>query len=106
MPAVEAGVEPSLAAELELAAVPHEELVRRLYRLCLRREREPDALQHAVTKLTNGTLSRASLIRDVVTSGEFESVRLLCLSRYRGEPHLLDVGDASGGGAHRPRSRT
>jgi hypothetical protein len=26
MPALEAGVEPSLAAELELAAVPHEEL--------------------------------------------------------------------------------
>jgi hypothetical protein len=42
MPAVEAGVEPSLAAELELAAVPHEELVRRLYRLCLSREPEPD----------------------------------------------------------------
>ena len=54
MPAVAAGVEPSLAAELELAAVPHEELVRRLYRLCLRREPEPDALQHAVTKLIGG----------------------------------------------------
>jgi SAM-dependent methyltransferase len=77
MPAVEAGVEPSLAAELELAAVPHEELVRRLYRLCLRREPEPDALQHAATKLTAGTLSRATLIRDVVTSEEFESVRVL-----------------------------
>jgi SAM-dependent methyltransferase len=30
MPAVEAGVEPSLAAELELSAVPHEGLVRRV----------------------------------------------------------------------------
>jgi Methyltransferase domain/Domain of unknown function (DUF4214) len=129
MPAVEAGVESSLAAELELTAVPHEELVRRLYRLCLRREPEPDALQHAVAMLADGTLSRASLIRDVVTSEEFESVRLLddaiafaswarsngerpreleappgtdersieiswCLSRYRGEPRLLDVGYA------------
>jgi SAM-dependent methyltransferase len=129
MPAVEAGVEPSLAAELELAAVPHEELVRRLYRLCLRRDPEPDALQHAVTKLTDGTLSRATLIRDISTSEEFESVRVLddavafaawarangerpreleappgtderaieiswCLSRYRGEPRVLDVGYA------------
>jgi SAM-dependent methyltransferase len=129
MPAVEAGLEPSLAAELELAAVPHEELVRRLYRLCLRREPEQDALQHAVTKLVDGTLSRASLIRDVVRSDEFETVRLLddavafaawarangerpreltappgsderaieipwCLSRYRGEPRVLDVGYA------------
>jgi hypothetical protein len=129
MPAVDAGVEPSLAAELELAAVPHEELVRRLYRLCPGREPEPEALQHAVTKLAEGTLSRASFVRDVVSSEEFESVRLLddavafaawarangerpreleappgtderaieipwCLSRYRGEPRLLDVGYA------------
>ena len=129
MPAMHAGVEPSLAAELELAAVPHEELVRRLYRLFLRREPEPDALRHAAAKLAEGTLSRASLIRDVVTSDEFESVRLLddavafaawarahgerpreleappntderpieifwCLSRYRGEPRVLDVGYA------------
>ncbi len=105
MPAVEAGVDPSLAAELELAAVPHEELVRRLYRLCLRREPEQDALQHAVTKLVDGTLSRASLIRDVVTSDEFESVRLLddavafaawarANGRYHGEPRVLDVGYA------------
>lgn len=129
MPAVDAGVEPSLAAELELAAVPHEELVRKLYRLCLRREPEPGALQHAVTKLADGTLSRASLIRDVVASEEFDAVRVLddavafaawarangerpreleappntderaieiswCLSRYRGERRLLDVGYA------------
>jgi Domain of unknown function (DUF4214)/Methyltransferase domain len=129
VPAADAGVEPSLAAELELAAVPHEEFVRRLYRLCLHREPEPDALQHAVTKLAEGTLSRASLIRDVVASDEFEAVRVLddavafaawarangerpreleappntderaieiswCLSRYRGEPRLLDVGYA------------
>jgi hypothetical protein len=129
MPAMHAGVQPSLAAELELAAVSHEELVDRLYRLLLRREPEPDALRHAAARLAEGTLSRASLIRDVVTSNEFEGVRLLddavafaawarahgerpreleappntderpieiswCLSRYRSEPRVLDVGYA------------
>jgi SAM-dependent methyltransferase len=122
-------VDPRLAAELELSALPHDELVRRLYRLVLRRDPEPDALAHAVARLQEGTLSRASLIRDVVTSEEFTGVRTLddaiafaawardagerprelrapvgsderpieiswCLSRYRGEPRVLDAGYA------------
>jgi SAM-dependent methyltransferase len=73
----ERAIDPRLAAELELAALPHQELVRRLYRLGLRRDPEPEALEEAVTRLAQGTLSRASLIRDLVTGEEFERLRLL-----------------------------
>ena len=66
-----------LDAELELSALPHEELVRHVYRLALRRDPEPDALEHAAARLSEGTLSRASLIGDVVGGEEFERVRLL-----------------------------
>jgi SAM-dependent methyltransferase len=66
-----------LAAELELSSLPHEELVRRVYRLGLRRDPEPEALGDAVARLAEGTLSRASLIRDVVSGEEFERTRVL-----------------------------
>jgi SAM-dependent methyltransferase len=123
-------VDERLEAELELAAVPHEELARRLYRLALRREPEPEALTRAVTRLTDGTLSRAALLQELVGGDEFALVRALddavafaawarsagerprelrgpadcdervieipwTLSRYRGEPHVLDVGFAN-----------
>jgi SAM-dependent methyltransferase len=118
-----------LAAELELAAVPPDELTRRLYRLALRRDPEPEALERAVRRLSDGTLSRAALLDELVSSAEFERVRALddgvafaawargekerprelrgpsscdervieipwTLSRYRGEPRVLDVGYA------------
>ncbi len=70
-------MDPRLAAELELAAVPHDELVRRLYRLALRREPEPGVLDATVERLAAGTLSRASLLRDLVRSVESDRVRLL-----------------------------
>lgn len=66
-----------LAAELELAGVPYEELTRRLYRLALRREPEPEALKRAVTRLADGTLSRAALLQELVAGEEFASVRAL-----------------------------
>lgn len=70
-------MDPRLAAELELRAVSHEELVRRLYRIALRRDPEPEALRAAAARLADGTLSRASLVRDLVEGEEFERVRLL-----------------------------
>jgi SAM-dependent methyltransferase len=66
-----------LAAELELAAVPNDELTRRLYRLALRRDPEPEALARAVTRLADGTLSRATLLHELVAGEEFELVRAL-----------------------------
>src|SRR5688572_25539662 len=66
-----------LAAHVELRATQDEELVRRLYRLALRRDPDAEALERAVRKLEQGTLSRATLLRELVASEEFERVRLL-----------------------------
>jgi SAM-dependent methyltransferase len=66
-----------LRAELELAAVSPELLTRRLYRLVLRRDPEPEALARAVRRLGDGTLSRAALLDELVSSAEFERVRAL-----------------------------
>jgi SAM-dependent methyltransferase len=66
-----------LAAHLEVRALPADELVRRLYGLALRRDPDPEALGRAVAKLEDGTLSRATLLRELVASAEFERVRLL-----------------------------
>ena len=66
-----------LAAELELAAVPHDELARRLYRLALRRDQEPEALARAVTRFGDGTLSPAALLAELVEGAEFVRVRAL-----------------------------
>jgi hypothetical protein len=82
-------MDPRLAAELELAALPHEELVRRLYRLALRRDPEPGALVEAASRLAGGTISRASLLRDLVASEEFERVRLLDDAIAFAEPAYL-----------------
>jgi SAM-dependent methyltransferase len=70
-------VDDRLAAYLELAGTGHEEFVRRLYRLGLRRDPEPDALTRAVNGLTDGRLSRATLIAELAASDEFARVRAL-----------------------------
>jgi SAM-dependent methyltransferase len=49
--------------------------VRTVYRLALRREPEPAAIDDAVSRLQEGGLSRATLLRDVVRSAEFERMR-------------------------------
>jgi SAM-dependent methyltransferase len=59
------------------ASLDGADYVRGLYRLALRREPEPEALAEAARRLEDGTLSRASLLRDVVSSEEFVSVRAL-----------------------------
>jgi SAM-dependent methyltransferase len=66
-----------LAAQIEVAGEEPEELVRRLYRLALRREPEPGALARSVAKLREGTLSPATLLRELTASEEFERVRVL-----------------------------
>lgn len=62
-------VDDRLGAHLELAAVSDEEFVRRAYRLVLRRDPEPAAFGRRV--------SRATLLRELVTSAEFEQLRAL-----------------------------
>jgi SAM-dependent methyltransferase len=58
-------------------ALPPDELVRQTYRLALRREPEPAVLAELVQRLQEGTLSPASLLRDVVGSDEFTRLRAL-----------------------------
>jgi SAM-dependent methyltransferase len=70
-------VDERLAAELELAALPYAELTRRLYRLALRRDPEDEALARAVSRLADGTLSRATLLYELVAGEEFVRVRAL-----------------------------
>ena len=58
-----------LAAHLELAAISDEEFVRRAYRLVLGRDPEPAAYGRSV--------SRATLLHELVASDEFERLRAL-----------------------------
>jgi SAM-dependent methyltransferase len=70
-------VDPRLAAQLELDAAPDQEFVVSAYRLLLRRDPEPDALERDVEKLRAGTLSRATLLAELTAADEFERVRAL-----------------------------
>jgi len=66
-----------LGAWLDAAAGTDEEFVERIWRLAVRRSPEPDARGHALAKLRDGELARASLLRQLVSSEEFERVALL-----------------------------
>jgi len=66
-----------LGAWLDAAAGTDEEFVERAWRLAVRRSPEPDARGHALAQLRDGSLSRASLLRQLVSSEEFERVALL-----------------------------
>ena len=66
-----------LAAWLDAAAGDDAEFVERVWRLAVRRPVEPEAREQALAKLRDGTLSRAGLLRQLVTSEEFERVALL-----------------------------
>src|SRR5207245_1351911 len=59
----------SLELWLDAASGPDEEYVRRLWRLVLRREVEPEALDQALARLGAG-MSRAALLRDMVATEE------------------------------------
>jgi SAM-dependent methyltransferase len=62
---------------LELAGEAPEELVRRVYRLVLRRDPDPDALARSAGKLREGTLSPATLLAELAASDEFGRVQAL-----------------------------
>jgi Domain of unknown function (DUF4214)/Methyltransferase domain len=70
-------VDSRLAAQLELDAATDEEFVLRAYRLLLRRDPEPEALERDLEKLRAGTLSRATLLAELAAAEEFERVRVL-----------------------------
>jgi SAM-dependent methyltransferase len=70
-------MDPRVAAELAAYEGSDEELVDAIFRLVLRREAEPEARERALAQLTDGTLSRATLIHELATSDEFRRVREL-----------------------------
>jgi hypothetical protein len=70
-------VDSRLAAQLELDAAPDQDFVVRAYRLLLRRDPEPDALERDLQKLRAGTLSRATLLAELAAADEFARVRAL-----------------------------
>lgn len=71
------GVDPSLKEHLAVGAPTDEEFVDATFGLVLRRPPEADARERALTKLAEGTLSRATLLHELVTASEFERVRQL-----------------------------
>jgi SAM-dependent methyltransferase len=66
-----------VAAELAAHEGTDGELVDSLFRLVLRRDPDPEARDRALTKLADGTLSRATLVDELVSSDEFRRVREL-----------------------------
>jgi SAM-dependent methyltransferase len=84
-----------LPAWLAAAAGPDEEFVDRAFALVLRRAPEPEARARALAKLREGTLSRATLLHELVTAEEFERVRML--------DDAIALATAARGRGERPR---
>jgi len=70
-------MDPRLAAELTAHAVSDEEFVEAAFRHILRRLPDDAARDRALSKLSEGTLSRATLIHELATSEEYVRVREL-----------------------------
>ena len=66
-----------LAAELKGFEDGDEQYVRRAYRLVLRRDPDGEALERALAKLGEGTLSRAGLLAELVGNAEHARIRQL-----------------------------
>jgi len=66
----------SSSSDLGPSAADLAAYVRDVYRLVLRRDPEQAVLDDAARRLEEGTMSRASLLRDVVVNDEFEQVRV------------------------------
>ena len=60
-----------------MGAVTEEEFVERAYRLLLRRDPEPASRERDLTKLREGTLSRATLLAELAGADEFARVKAL-----------------------------
>src|SRR5207248_11500926 len=76
-------VDDRLAVHLELARLSDEEFVRRAYRLVLRREPEPEALERRVP--------RATLLRELVSSEEFGRLAALDEALSAGRDTFLEA---------------
>ena len=70
-------MDPKLAAELTAHEISDEEFVETAFRHILRRPPDDDARARALSKLSEGTLSRATLIHELTTSEESARVREL-----------------------------
>ena len=70
-------MDPRLRAHLLAIEPSDEEFVDGLFGFVLRRDADPEARERALAKLAEGTLSRATLLEELVTSDEFERVRVL-----------------------------
>jgi SAM-dependent methyltransferase len=70
-------MDPRVAAELAAHEGTDEELVDSLFGLVLRRDPDSEARERALAKLADGTLSRATLVDELVSSAEFRRVREL-----------------------------
>jgi SAM-dependent methyltransferase len=66
-----------LRAWLDAASGSDEDFVEAAFALVLRRDPEPEARERALTKLREGTLSRATLLHELAGAPEFERIRLL-----------------------------
>jgi SAM-dependent methyltransferase len=70
-------VDPRLRAHLLAQEPSVQAFVEGVFGFVLRREPDDDARDRAVARLGDGTLSRAALLHELVTSEEFERIRLL-----------------------------
>jgi len=71
------GLDPRLREHLAAGEPSDEEFVGAAFGLVLRRPPDDEARERALAKLAEGTLSRASLLHELVTAAEFERVRQL-----------------------------
>ena len=70
-------IDPRLREHIAVGESSDEEFVDAVFGLVLRRPPDAEARERALTKLAEGTLSRASLLQELVTAEEFERVRQL-----------------------------
>jgi SAM-dependent methyltransferase len=70
-------VDDRVAAELAAQEGSDEEFVESVFRLLLRRAPDDEARSRSLAKLSEGTLSRATLVHEVASSEEFARVRAL-----------------------------
>jgi SAM-dependent methyltransferase len=70
-------MDPRLRAHLAIGEPSDGQFVDASFRLVLRRPPDEEARERALAKLAEGTLSRATLLHELVTAGEFDRIRLL-----------------------------
>ena len=70
-------VDPRVQAHLDVDVPADDQFVHAAFLLVLRRPPDAEARSRALAKLAEGTMSRASLLRELVSAAEFERVRQL-----------------------------